>query len=194
MPVKRDRVPFDAERAEHGAEREVEVEEHRPLLDVELEVGRRRRSLAAALLDPLEVDADVPQRVRQADALLVDEPPRLVEVEVAGAGRGAEEALAKAGSLLVGPVDHADGDGWLPGVLRTDPPEHLDAGKQAEAAVEPAAVGNGVDVAADHDRAVGRSGQCRPEVAGGVLVDLNGKGKLDVVALEGTTSTASLWI
>ena len=45
-PWKRDGVALDAERAEHRAERQIEIEQHRALLDVKLR-GRRRRSASS---------------------------------------------------------------------------------------------------------------------------------------------------
>ena len=51
-PVKRDRVALDAEGAEHDAQRQVHAFQHRPLLDVQLQIGGgvfqllRRASLA----------------------------------------------------------------------------------------------------------------------------------------------------
>src|SRR5207244_4675873 len=40
LPPERDEVPLDAERAEDDAERQIHRLEHRPLLDVQLEVRR----------------------------------------------------------------------------------------------------------------------------------------------------------
>ena len=53
-----DAVPLDPEGAEDGAEREVHVEQHRPLLDVQLEVGGGVGELPARLEHAVEVDAD----------------------------------------------------------------------------------------------------------------------------------------
>ena len=60
------RVALDAERAEHDAEREVELLEHRPLLDVQLEVGERALEPRARLAHAVEVDAVGGERVRAA--------------------------------------------------------------------------------------------------------------------------------
>ena len=48
LSVKSDGVPFDAERSEHGAERQIQIEQDRPLFDVQLEISRRILQFAAA--------------------------------------------------------------------------------------------------------------------------------------------------
>ena len=185
LTVEVDRMPLHAERAEHGPERQVEVEQHRPLLDVELEVGRRGGQLATTVQHPVEVDADRPEGVGQADAPGVDEAPRLVHVEVAGARARPEQALAETGPLLVGPVDDADRDGGPPSERVVNPAQHLDAGERVEAAIEPAAVRHRVDVAADEQGPVTRARQRRPEVARGVIVHLDGQAR-KAIAEPGT--------
>jgi hypothetical protein len=64
-----------------------EVEQHRTLFDVQLEIRHRVHELAAAVLHLLEIDADGLQRFGQRDARLVDERAGLVHVEVARARR-----------------------------------------------------------------------------------------------------------
>ena len=160
-----DRMPLDAEGAEHRPQRQIEVEEHRPLLDVEFQVGRGGGEFPPAVLDLLEVDADLGQGGRQGDAGLVDQPPGLVHVEIARAGRRAEQALAEPRPLLVGPVDHAERDRRPAAMLFGHASHHLDAGERVEAAVEPAAVGHRIDVAADEHRLFPLARQRGPEVA-----------------------------
>src|SRR5581483_3104117 len=58
----------------------------------------------------------------------------------------------EAGTLLVRPVDHADGQRRLP-VLR-DPAQHFDCRHDVQAAVEPAAVRHRVDVPTEEQRAL----------------------------------------
>ena len=86
----------------------------------------------------------------------------------AGGGAGAEQRAAEAGALLVGPVDEAHGDRRL--TLLGQPPQHLDSAHDVQAAVEPAAVRDGVDVPADQQRTLGGAGQREPLITG--LVDL----------------------
>ena len=109
------------------------------------------------------------ERVGQRDAVGVAPLAQLVLVgHRAGGGAGAEQRAAEARALLVGPVDEPHGDRRL--ALLGQPSQHLDAAHDVEAAVEPAAVRHGVDVAADEQRALGGAAQREPLVAG--LVDL----------------------
>ena len=59
LSLPRDLVPFDAERPEDDAEREIHRLQHRPLLDVQLEVRGRRLELLARVEGAVEVDAVV---------------------------------------------------------------------------------------------------------------------------------------
>jgi hypothetical protein len=168
LAAKRDLVTLDAERPDHGPERESERLEHRPLLDVELEVGGGALELSSTFPCPVELDAVLGQSVRKGDAFLVVKPSELVRIERSRAGARAEEAAAEPRALLVGPVDEPDRCGW--GAVLGDPAENLDGGHHVERAVEPAAVRDGVDVTADYKRAVGVAPQREPLVPG--LVDL----------------------
>ena len=97
------------------AERQVERLEDRPLLDVQLEVGRGVLELARALRERGRGRHRTRERVRQRDPVLVAKPPQLVLVGHRARGRArAEEAPAEARALLVRPVDEADGDGRRP--------------------------------------------------------------------------------
>ena len=169
LPAPDHAVALDAEGAEHRAERKVERLEHRPLLDVQLEVGGRRLELSARLERAVEVDAVRGQRVGQRDPVTVDELAELVLVgHRAGRGARAEERAPEARAFLVGPVHQPDRDGRL--AVLGNPAQHLDGAHHVEAAVEPAAVGHRVDVPAEQHRTRRRAAQREPLVAG--LVDL----------------------
>jgi hypothetical protein len=75
----------------------------------------------------------------------------------------------RASALLVGPVDELEADGSL---LRGEPAQHLEPRQHVERAVEPAAVGDRVEVAADDHEAIVVARSARPRVAG--LVGLDG--------------------
>ena len=107
-----DPVALDAERAEHGPERQPERLEHRPLLDVQLEVGRRVLELRARLERAVELDA-VLARARPAarSPSRSVSAPQVVLVRHRPRRRArAEQRAAEARALLVGPVDEPHGD------------------------------------------------------------------------------------
>ena len=61
-----DRVALDAERAEHGAHRQIHALQHRALLDVQLEIRGGVLQLPPRLGGAVEVDAVRADGVRQA--------------------------------------------------------------------------------------------------------------------------------
>ena len=154
-PRQRDARALDAERAEHDAERQVERLQHRALLDVQLEVGGGVLELRPRLERAVEVDAVLAQRVGQRDAVAIVQlrAARPGPPSSPAAARRAEQRAPEARALLVGPVDEPDRHRRL--ALLGDPAQHLDAGHHVQAAVEPAAVRDRVDVAADQERALG---------------------------------------
>ena len=185
LAVEVDGVAFDAVGAEDGAEREVEVEEDGALLDVEFLIGGGIGEFDAAGFDVVEVDAFGAEGVGEGDAVFVFEGGGFGEVEVAGAGGGTEEAFAEAGAFFVCPIDESDGDGWAIGVGGGEMAEDGEGGEGAEAAVEPAAVGDGVDVAADDEGAFGLAGEGGPEVAGLVAVGFDAGDGVDFLLEPG---------
>ena len=64
-------MTLDPERSQDRAEREIERLENGSLLDVELEVRRRRLQLASSLERTVEVDVVLAERVRKGDAVPV---------------------------------------------------------------------------------------------------------------------------
>ena len=100
-------------------------------------------------------------------------PAEHVDVERADAGRRSEQAAAEPGALLVGPVDQRDGDRRR--AVRGERSQQLQTRHHAERAVEPAALGHAVEVAADDQHVVALAAQHRPQVPGLVLVDLDGQ-------------------
>ena len=81
LTAERDLVALDAERAEHDAEREAHRLEHRPLLDVQLEVGRGVRRAAPAPSSARSSDDPVRgEHIRQRVAVRVAPRSQLVLV------------------------------------------------------------------------------------------------------------------
>ncbi len=64
LAPERHLVAFDAERPEHDTERDPHRLEHRPLLDVELDVRGRALELGAGVERPVEVDAVLSESIR----------------------------------------------------------------------------------------------------------------------------------
>ena len=66
LSVESDRVPLDAERPEHRAEREIEIEQHRALLNVEFEIRGGVGEFGAARAHIFKVDVVFAQRIGKA--------------------------------------------------------------------------------------------------------------------------------
>src|SRR5918994_2386670 len=124
-------MPLDAEGAQDDAEREVERLEHRPLLDMELEIRSGVLELTAGLDGAVEVDSVPREHVGKRVPLCVLARTQLVLVRHrAGSRARAEERAPEPRSLLVGPVDEANRDRRLS--LRGAAPHHPDAGHTVE--------------------------------------------------------------
>ena len=160
-----DPVALDPERAQDGAEWQVQGLEHRALLDVQLEVGGGVPQLGARLERRVELDPVLPQGVGQCDPVPIGQLAQFVLVRHRARRRGgAEERAPEPRALLVGPVDEPHRHRRRP--FLGDPPQHLDAGDDVEAAVEPAAVRHRVDVPADQHGAGGAAAERPPLVSG----------------------------
>ncbi len=151
----------------YDAGRPVHRLEDGPLLDVQLEIGAGVDRLQLARRGPhaIDFDAVLAQRIDEANTGPIDETAHVFELEAAARRRRAEEAPAEPRALFVGPVHELQRHRRpLAGVGA----QRLEASHHAERAIEPAAVRDRVEMAADDDRAVGIAAQRRPAVAGGV--------------------------
>jgi len=81
LPHEADGVALDAVRAEDDPERDAEVFEHRPLLDVKLEVRGRVGELPRGVERAVEVDAEICERAGERHAVRVAQPPEVVRSE-----------------------------------------------------------------------------------------------------------------
>ena len=113
------------------------------------------------------------QSVFQADSIAVGSAA--VGLNGVGPGKcgGTEKAPAKARALLVGPIHQTNGDGRLAVVVLCQTAQHLETGEDAKAAVEPAAVGNGVEMTAKNKGPIGVAAKGRPGVSRGIEVVLH---------------------
>ena len=86
LAVKCDRMTFHAESSQHRAEWQIQIQQHRPLLDVQLDVTGGVLQFLARIFHALEINAHVLERVGKFDALFVHKAARFVHIEIAGAG------------------------------------------------------------------------------------------------------------
>ena len=137
--------PLLAEGAEHHADGLVLVFEDRALFDMRLEVGADRvagHGAAAGVADGVQCLAD-------AHALGVALGQGLLEGELVGEHPRTHHARGEARAFLVGPHHHLQRRfGFHAEII--EGADHLQPGHHAEAAVELAAGGLGVDMAAGH--------------------------------------------
>ena len=142
--------------------------QQRPLLDVRLEEGVHR--LAAA--GPLAGVADAVQFLGYGDAVVVGARQAVVEAELAAEDARCQHGRGEAAALLVRPRHHLHGaPGGVVGVV--EGADDLQAGEHAVSAVELAAGGLGIEMAAGHDGRQGwvGTGAAREDVAH--LIDLD---------------------
>ena len=83
LSVKGDGMTFDAESSKHSSERKVEIEEHRALSDVQLEISGCVAQFFAALLHSLEIDSVFFQCIDQTSSVFIFKNPCFVHVDLA---------------------------------------------------------------------------------------------------------------
>ena len=110
--------------------------EQRALLDVELEVGRKRRRVAARIRQPL-LDEPHPREPREQRLPAAARGGENLRRQRAGQRPASEQPDERA--LLVREVDRLEGDGQLETGVANHP-QHLERRKHAERAVVTAAV------------------------------------------------------
>src|SRR5215213_6825718 len=130
-------VTLDAESAEHHPERQVHPLQNGTLLE-----------LPPRLVDAVEVNAMLLERVWQGDAVAVFEVAHVVGFERACGRARAEEAAPKAGALLVGPVHETQSHGTR---LGGEGAHDFEGPNHVQGTVEPASVRDGVYVSAEDD-------------------------------------------
>src|SRR5215210_7543943 len=159
---KADGVTLDAEGAEHHPERQIHPLQNGTLLDVQLQVGDGVLELPSRLVDAVEVNAMLLERVWEGDAVAVFEAAHVIGLERARSRAGAKEAASKAGALLVGPVHETQSDGTL---LGGEGAHDFEGAHHVQGTVEPASVRDGVYVSAEEDGTLRVTGCRGPDVA-----------------------------
>jgi hypothetical protein len=175
LAVEGDGPTLDTLCALHDGKWLSETLEDGALFDVEFEIGGEILSLDGCVSDTIHRNSADCECGFESGAVAVGSNTIGVDGLGSSEGGGAEEAAAEAGALFVGPVDELDGAGWATVVLACEMLEDLKPGENAEAAVKPAAVGNRIQMTAEHERAFGGSGQSNPVVPCGVVVMFDGE-------------------
>ena len=114
-------------------------------------------------------DAVLRQRIHQPRALTVFQLADVVDRETARGGRRSQQAASEARAFFVGPVHELHRHRrWRRGVK----PQRLERRRDAQRAVEPAAVGHRIEMAADDHGLRRGAGQRHPVVAGRIGLDV----------------------
>ncbi len=171
-----DHVPLDAKGPEHGAGGPLHRLEHRPLLDVQLEIGTGVDGLQflPRVDHAIEQDAVLGQRIHQPGALAILQVSDVVERQAAGRRRRSEQAPAEARPFFVGPVHELQRDRRrLPRVRA----QGFERGHDPERAVQPTAVRHRIQMRADDHGLLRGSCERDPVVAGGIGLDREAEGR-----------------
>ena len=143
--------------------------EHRPLLDVQLDVGVRRRTGHRSVARP----ADALELVPEHGAIDGDDVEGVLQRHAPGVDEAPEHVGGEAAALLVGEEGHGHRPpGADAGVVER--PHDLEPGQHPEGAVVAPAGADGVDVAPGHDRravAVAGSAASRARPGGDHVAD-----------------------
>ena len=170
-----DRVAFHALGSQHDAERQLHAFQHRPLLDVQLQVSGRVLLLARRIGKTIDGEAAACDSVFQADAVFVGAAAVGFDGGGAGECRRAQQAAAKARAFFVRPIHHAHGDRRPSRKLFRKTAQHFETGRNAQAAIQPSAVRHGIQMAAEDQRLLRRTRQRGPAIAGGIVMMLHGQ-------------------
>ncbi len=88
---------------------------------------------------------------------------------------GSEQAAAETRAFFVGEVNQSNGDGRAAGEFGRNAAQHFKGRQEAETAVQPAAIWNGVEMAAKQQRFFRRALQSHPAIARRVEMMFDGQ-------------------
>jgi hypothetical protein len=121
--------------AEHNAERKLHIFENRSLLDVQFQICGCIVASTAGIAHPIDIDAAVPKGILQTNSIAVSTNTINGDGVGTGKSRRSKEAPAEARTLLIGPVDQPNRDGWPAAKLLREAAQHLKSGKNAQATI-----------------------------------------------------------
>ena len=133
LPLKSDGVTLDALGTGDYPQRKAQAFEHRPLFDVEFEIGGDVGSLAGGFGKTVDRDAAAGERVFESNTVFVGAAAVRFDGVRAGEGGGAQQAAAEARAFFVGPIDQLDGERRA--ALLSEGSEDFEGGEDAEASV-----------------------------------------------------------
>ena len=67
---------------EHGSERQIQIEQYGPLLDMQLDISTCILQFPATILQAFELDSVLAQRIDQGNAVFVLQTPGLLKIDV----------------------------------------------------------------------------------------------------------------
>src|SRR5580692_10227919 len=177
LTVESNGVAFHSFCSEHRRQRQAHAFEDRTLLDVQLDVGGGVFLLAGGFAETIDLNAAASERVFKTNAVAFGAHAVSGDAGGTSKGRRAEKAAAEARAFLVGPIHQADRDRRAAVEFLRNTPNDFEARKNVERTIEPAAVRNGIKVAADQQGFFGLAGEGDPVVAGDVVVMFDRKAR-----------------
>jgi hypothetical protein len=169
LPAEGHPVAFDADRSGHGADRQALPFQHRPLLNVRLQVSLGATDLLPRLVQAIQVDAVLGDHITEPQPSGIGKLADFGHVQRSRHGGRAKQAVPESGAFLVRPFHQRERARQRP--ARRQSAQDLHRAHDAVGAVEPAAVRDRVQVRADdHDPAAATRQPC-PLVARRVRTD-----------------------
>jgi hypothetical protein len=180
--MKRDNVSLHAECSKYSAERKIQIEQHRALLDVQFQIRGRALQFFPAPFHVFEVDLALLQRFRQRDAVFIFERTRYIQVEISRARGRTEKALPETRAFFIGPIDQPHRDRRPAAILSVNAPQDFKSRERVQTTIEPSAVRHGIDMATDEECFLRFTTQRRPKISRLVVVNLHIAQFLNLIA------------
>src|ERR1700733_2197026 len=117
---------------------------------MQLQIGAGLAAFLARFSDLVDVDLALPERVLQPDSIAVCSTAVGLNAVCPGKGGRTEKATPEPRALLIRPIHQPNGNGGPAVEVLCEAAQHLETGENSERAVEPAAVGDGVEMTAEN--------------------------------------------